>query len=314
MQIFTDIKKANFNKNTVVALGNFDGVHIGHVEILKTAVEQAEKIDGISVCYTFANHPRSLFCDKDGKEIGYITDEDDKLSLIEKTGIDVVCSVDFNSKLMQMLPEKFVSDILANQLNAAGVSCGFNYRFGAKAAGDTDLLRILGDKYNIKTHIHDAVSIDGKTVSSTLIRNLIESGEMEQTAKCLGRRFSVKGVVIKGSELGEKIGFPTANISLDEHRIAPPNGVYETYTLLEGCRLPSVTNIGVKPTVGTFGRAIETHILSECDKFYGKNIIIEFLKWERPEIKFSGIDELATQIAKDKDIAIEYHATSSACI
>ena len=193
------------------------------------------------------------------------------------------------------------------KLKAVEVFCGFNYRFGRKAAGNVDLLRECGKRRGFSVNVIDPVVVDGEVVSSTLIRSLIKSGEVDECFKYLGRNYDIGGDVVVGNRLGKSLGFPTSNIMIDENMVTPPNGVYVTYCIYNGVRYPSVTNVGVKPTVGTFKKNVETHIFNFNKELYGKHIKVEFLKMIRDEVKFASTDELSEQIARDCLEAKSYH-------
>lgn len=208
---------------------------------------------------------------------------------------------------MTMPPEAFVKTFLHDMMNAKEVFCGFNYHFGYKGEGDTKMLRILGAKYGFHVNEVKAVSIDGDVVSSTLIRNMIMAGEMEECSKYLGRNYDIGGEVVVGNRLGRTIGFPTSNIMIDESMVTPPNGVYITYCIYNGTKYPSITNVGIKPTIGSFKKNMETHIFNFDKELYGKQIKVEFIKKTRDEVKFRNIEELSTQIAKDCNEAKTYH-------
>lgn len=295
---------------TAVALGNFDGVHKGHMELIKTAVTKASRStsQGIPMrpcVFTFSNNPRNLIPGK--KEVKNIIYQDEKEKLIQETGIEYLVNVPFTEEIMTMSPERYVREILVEKLNAGEVICGFNHRFGFKAEGNTKLLKELGQKYGFKVTEIEPVYFDGEVCSSTLIRNLILAGEMDECANFLGRNYAIEGEVVVGNRLGKSLGFPTSNIMIDETMVTPPNGVYITYCIYNGVKYPSITNVGVKPTIGTFKKNMETHIFNFDKELYGKNIKIEFIKMTRPEAKFSGVEELSAQIAKDCLEAKEFH-------
>lgn len=299
MKIFTSLDDVNFNKKTAVALGNFDGVHIGHQQILMDAVRIAHENDMISVCFTFSVHPKELIDDG----IRFITTEDDKMRILSEIGIDATVSIPFDEKIMKTKAEDFIDDMLRGTLNAGAVCCGFNYRFGDRAAGDAELLSSLCETHGIRVNVHDPVEIDGETVSSTAIRELIENGDMSRCAEYLGRSYSLSGKVSTGNSLGSRIGFPTANFKVQEMLVVPPNGVYFTNAIYKGRSYRSITNIGVKPTVGKHDKSVETNIFDFGQRIYGETVIVEFLRYWRPETKFGSIDELRKQIALDIEAA-----------
>ena len=176
-----------------------------------------------------------------------------------------------------------------------------------KAAGDVELMRRMGQDLGMEILVNEPVYIDDMVVSSTLVRRLITEGDMERASVCLGRNFYCTGKVIPGKQLGGRIGFPTANVVFEAYRIAPPNGVYYTLAEIDGIKYPGITDVGVKPTVGEFEKSIETHVYGLNRDLYGKNIRIEFLKWERPEMKFGSVEELRERIASDCEKGRQYH-------
>ena len=197
-----------------------------------------------------------------------------------------------------------LGDFLADGENTVTVVVWY---YGYKAAGDTALLKKLGRKLGFTVVEMAPVTVDGDVVSSTLIRGLIRSGDVDECEKYLGRLYSIGGEVVVGNRLGKTLGFPTSNITLDETMVTPPNGVYITYCIYNGVRYPSITNVGVKPTIGQFKKNMETHIFNFDKELYGKFIRIEFVKMTREEVKFSSKEELSAQIAKDCLDAKAYH-------
>ena len=288
-----------------VALGNFDGVHVGHRQLIESAVEKAREKGLASAVFTFSNHPKSLI--PGAKPVKNIVYREEKEALIEALGVDYYFNFAFTKEIMTMPPEAFVKTFLHDMMNAKEVFCGFNYHFGYKGEGDTKMLRILGAKYGFHVNEVKAVSIDGDVVSSTLIRNMIMAGEMEECSKYLGRNYDIGGEVVVGNRLGRTIGFPTSNIMIDESMVTPPNGVYITYCIYNGTKYPSITNVGIKPTIGSFKKNMETHIFNFDKELYGKQIKVEFIKKTRDEVKFRNIGELSAQIAKDCNEAKTYH-------
>ncbi|ASS38107.1 bifunctional riboflavin kinase/FAD synthetase [Mogibacterium pumilum] len=306
MKVYRSLADINIDFETSVALGNFDGVHIGHQKILKTAVQMAEALEVKPACFTFSNHPRELF-GKSGSSILFITNDDEKLQLFEDAGIEVVFDVLFDEVTMNMLPEVFIKEILCDKLKAKGVSCGFNYRFGTRASGDNQLLLELGNRYGYETSIIQPVKVGSEIVSSTAIRIYIEAGDIIKANEFLGRPFSIFGAVVRGNHIGSKIGFPTANIELSFNKVSPMNGVYFTRTSVDGSTYNSVSNVGTKPTIGDYDKSIETHIFGINEELYGREIKIEFLKLHRPEVKFETVELLTEHIADDVESARRFH-------
>lgn len=299
MKVIRSLKEYSIEKEAVVALGNFDGVHIGHREILLSAVRKARKNNYVPVCFTFSNHTR--------KEVSLICTEEEKLQLLESLGIEVVLEIPFDDTIRNTSPEDFLRKILKEQLHARAICCGFNFRFGKNAAGDVHLMEKMSRELDVEILINPPVYIDDQVVSSTLVRQLITEGDMERAAVCLGRNFYCTGSVVHGEQLGGRIGFPTANVVFEAYRIAPPNGVYFTLVNVEGQRYPGITDVGVKPTVGFHEKSIETNLYGFQGDLYGKKITIEFLKWERPEERFESVEALRFQIRQDYEKGLEFH-------
>lgn len=305
MKIFNTLDEIKDIEPCAVALGNFDGVHKGHRELIMRAVETAKKHGIKSAVFTFSNHPKNLIpgCKKT-KNIIY---QEEKAVLIEQLGVDYLFNLEFTKDVLTMDPIDFIEDILVKKFRAAETFCGFNYRFGYKAAGDVKLLQEYGAKRGFIVNVIDPVIIDGEVVSSTLIRGLIKSGEVDECYKYLGRNYDIGGEVVVGNKLGKSLGFPTSNIMIDENMVTPPNGVYITYCIYNGKKYPSVTNVGVKPTVGIYKKNMETHIFNFNKELYGKHIKVEFLKMTRDEVKFNSYEELSAQIARDCEEAKAFH-------
>ncbi len=297
MEIFNTLEEVKDIKDTAIALGNFDGVHLGHQTLIKQMVAKADELWLKKAVFTFVNHPKNLI--PGGKTVKNIIYEEEKRALLSELGVDYLFNIPFTADIMQKSPEAFVRELIGEKFKAKEVFCGFNYRYGYRAAGDADLLRTLGEEIGFSVNQIGPVTIGGDVVSSTLIRNMIMSGDMEECSKFLGRNYDIIGEVVVGNRLGKTIGFPTSNIMIDDTMVTPPNGVYITYCLYNGTRYPSITNVGVKPTIGSFAKNMETHIFNFDKELYGKKIKIEFVKMTRPEVKFDSKEELSAQIGKD---------------
>ncbi|MCQ2550591.1 MAG: bifunctional riboflavin kinase/FAD synthetase [Clostridia bacterium] len=304
MKTFNSLDEIMNIEPTVVALGNFDGVHLGHQALIKAAKEIALKNNLKVAVFSFSNHPKNLISNKKVLNIAY---QDEKALLMEKEGVDYLFNIKFDEKIMKTSAEDFICDILLKKFNMKQAVCGFNYHFGYKGEGDTALLKQLGEYYGYGVTCHEPVTIDGDVVSSTLIRGLIKAGEMEDVKKFLGRNYDIEGEVVVGNRLGRTIGFPTSNITIDENMVTPPNGVYITYCIYNGAKYPSITNVGVKPTIGKYEKNMETHIFNFSKELYGKTIRVEFVKMTREEVKFKDVETLSKQIEKDCLDAKKYH-------
>lgn len=305
MKIYHSLEDINPIEDTVVALGNFDGVHKGHQQIIARTVHSARAVGLASAVFTFSNHPSAML--GRGEPVKNILYAEEKIRIIEEMGIDYLISIPFTEEILQMSPEKFVQVILVDTLHIREAYCGFNYSFGFKASGTPEVLMHEGLRHGFGLHVQEPYTIDGVLVSSTLIRQMIREGRMEEASKFMGRMYAIGGEVIFGNQLGRTIGFPTMNLIIDETMVTPPNGVYITYCTVDGVRRPSVTNVGNKPTIGEYAKNIETHVFSFDEDTYGKHINVEFVRRIRPERKFAGIDELKAQIQSDSIGAKAWH-------
>ena len=281
-------------KGSVVALGNFDGLHIGHMAVINAAEKMAREQNLNLVIATFAEHPMKFLTGIAPKELltGSL-----KEKIFKETGAKI-CNLDFLS-LKDMEPEIFFSEVLISMLNAKGVCCGFNYSFGAKGKGTPELLKSLCEETGILFNMSEAAIVDGKPVSSTRIRQLIESGDIELANKMLGRPYSYERLVVDGDKRGRQMGIPTINQNLPDNMAIPKFGVYISTTTVDGKKYESLTNIGVRPTIGSGFISSETHILDFNGDLYGKDILVALYSYIRPEMKFASIDELYTQINLD---------------
>ena len=305
MKIYESLEDIKNIEETVVALGNFDGVHKGHQQIIERTVRTAKAMDLKSAVFTFSNHPSTIL--GHGDPVKNILYAEEKTRIIEEMGINYLINIPFTKEILFMPPEKFVEKILVDCLHIKEAYCGFNYSFGYRASGTPEVLMHEGLKHGFGLHVQEPYKIDGVVVSSTYIRELITDGRMEEATKFMGRMYAIGGEVIVGNKLGRTIGFPTMNLVIDETMITPPNVVYITYCTVDGVRYPAVTNVGNKPTIGEYAKNIETHIFNYDEDTYGKHINVEFVKWTRPEQKFAGIDELKNQIQSDCIQAKAYH-------
>lgn len=294
MQIFTELNK---NPNLSLALGYFDGVHLGHRKVIKSAVNFAAKNGNKSAVITFKDHPCCFFygvCPK------YILTREDRLEHIEALGVDYVYILDFNAKLCMLEAEDYLKNVLIDNFSPVSISTGFNHYFGAKKSGGADLLTEKQSVYGYKYFEIPPQKIYNNTISSTAIRNELSNGLIQNANEMLGYNFTIKGTVVKGQQLGRKIGFRTANIMYPPELIDLPFGVYSVILHHNGLCYKGITNFGIRPTVSDTNKCtLETHIIDFDKDIYGDEISVEFLKMIRPEQKFSSVDELKQQIAED---------------
>ncbi len=305
MKVFESLDAIDNIDETVVALGNFDGVHKGHQQIIERTVRSAKAVGLKSAVFTFSNHPSAVL--GRGEPVKNILYAAEKTRIIGEMGVDYLFNVPFTEEILQMSPREFIRAILVDRLRIREAYCGFNYTFGYKASGTPEVLMHEGIRHGFGLHVQEPYKIDGVLVSSTYIRQLIAEGRVDEAARFLGRRYAIGGEVIVGNRLGRTIGFPTMNLVIDETMITPPNGVYITYCTLDGVRHPSVTNVGNKPTIGEYAKNIETHVFNFDEDTYGRYINVEFVRFTRPEQKFDGLEELKAQIQSDCISARAWH-------
>lgn len=289
----------NYNETrfkTSIALGNFDGIHIGHQKLIKTMVERSKALGLKSSLLLFKTHTKNII---DNSNPQIITNNDQKYQIAKTLGIDIIYLIDFNEDLMNLSAEEFVKDIIIQKMNGKLVVVGFDYRFGHKASGDSKYLSELGKVYDLEVIVLNPVYENEKIISSSTIRELISSGKIIEASKILGRPYSVFGKVIPGKNRGNKLGFPTANIELINSYIIPKSGVYMTNTIIDNKRYLSATNIGYNPTFNENTLKIETHILNFSGNIYGNILNIEFIDFIRDDIKFDNIDDLINQMKND---------------
>lgn len=286
-----------------IALGSFDGVHLGHMKLIELLKEESKLHGTESMIYTFRKHPRKILMPD--KHIYLITDNEKRAEIMESLGVDMLYLEDFN-KVKDMSAEAFVKNILVESFNAKSVVVGYNYRFGIKGEGDAEILKQYGEKYGFKVNVVDAVEIYGHTVSSSLIRHTIRSGSVDKVADYLGRDFSVHGKVIYGKQNGEVMGIKTANIDVKKDITLPKKGVYYTSTIVRGKLYKSISNIGFNPTFDGESLSVETHLIDFNDNIYGEEIEIFFHKHTRDELKFVSMEELVKQIRMDLQGRLSY--------
>jgi riboflavin kinase/FMN adenylyltransferase len=286
------------NKFSGIGLGNFDGLHIGHIALINTLISECRLNNLNSMVYTFTKHPENILRKKLFTPL--ITTLTKKIELLEETSLKYIYFDEFDEHFSRMAPKDFVKSILAEKLKIKLAVAGFDYRFGYKGSGDVDLLKDMGEKLNFKVIVIPPIKVDNEVISSTLIRHNIIKGNMNKVFKLLGRHFSITGEVSNGRRIGNTLGFPTANIIPEEYLVLPHDGVYVTKTLLNGRMYNSVTNIGKNPTFKDMDKlTVETHILDFAGDIYGKKIEVFFISKLRKEKKFESKEELIDQIKKD---------------
>ncbi len=302
MRIINGFKSLpSFPEQTIIALGNFDGVHEGHRAILDFVIKKAKGSNLTSVLLTFSPHPETIL---GKKRVQLIQTIDQRLEEIRKFNLDVVLIIPFDKTFSRLTAQEFIQKILINLLKAKIVVVGRNFRFGHNRKGDSRLLNRLASRYDFQVFSLPSVTKDGSTVSSSLIRSLLQEGQVKKANVLLGRPYEISGEVIRGQARGKSIGYPTANIQTANEIL--PRGVFVTKVGIDAKMWPSVTNIGQRPTFGHQKIIIESYILGFDRDLYGKNITIQFLQKIREEKKFTSPQDLSDQIRKDIETASRY--------
>ncbi|MDE3154464.1 MAG: bifunctional riboflavin kinase/FAD synthetase [Acidobacteriota bacterium] len=283
-------------RHPVLALGNFDGLHRGHMKIIERVRRVAGERGSTSVVMTFDPHPPRVV--RPDKAPPLLMTKAQKLEAIARAGIEGCAIIRFTPELSQWSPEVFVATVLVEWLHVAEVWVGANFLFGHDRAGNYSLLRVLGARFGFRAEKIDPVRYKEFVVSSTRVRRLISEGRVDEAGALLGHQYYIDGVVETGDQRGRQIGFPTANLRTENEQL-PPDGVYATTTAIEEIIHPSVTNIGVRPTFGESRRVIETHVLGFDGDLYGRPVRLSFVQRLRDERRFESVDALRDQIAAD---------------
>lgn len=297
MEIFNKIVNLNTDfPGITIALGTFDGIHIGHQKIISRAVDVAKQINGTSVVFTFSNHPLSIVA-PERCPLQLVT-QDYKAELIRELGVDVLLTIPFTTQFLQLSALQFISLAMKN-LSPKHIVVGPNYFFGYKRSGTPEFLQQAGAQHGFTVEIHPTVYVNDTIVSSTLIRQMIATGNIDQAAQLLGRPVKIEGIVIHGAKRGRELGYPTINLEIANQLILPADGVYAVSLSIENTQYNGIANIGNNPTFNGIDRRLEVHILDYSGDLYGQSVTVIFLKHIRGQITFSSAAELKLQICQD---------------
>lgn len=304
MRIIHSTTDFAIEEKSAVAIGKFDGIHLGHQKLLRCILEQREQ--GLqSVVFTFDPPPSVLFGKGSRREL---MTREEKRAAFRDMGIDILIEFPLTRETAATEPQYFIEEVLVRRMRATYIAAGADVSFGAKGAGNYMLLQSMAPRSGYELHLVDKVCYGGREISSTYVREEVEKGNMEEVKVLLGMPYGIKGTVAHGKRFGRTIGMPTANLLPDQDKLLPPDGVYYSEILMEGERYEGITNIGYKPTVSTEGQmGVETYIYGFDGEVYGKEITVRLLRFKRPERKFSGKAELKAQMMKDMEEGMAFH-------
>ena len=302
INVNTKVNISNIN----LAIGNFDGIHIGHHEIIKKLVKESQALKVESAILCFDPHPRQYF--ENNYDDFNIINEETKIKLFSDYNVDHYISLEFDSSVATLTAEEFVENILIKKLNVSNLTIGYDFKFGKDRKGNIDLLRKLSEKNNFNISIIDKVinPINSEIYSSSLIRAYIKKGKFEKVSLLLGRNWIMRGKVKHGDHRASKMNFPTANI-VPDNNIKPKKGVYAVKTRLMSKYYNGIANFGIRPTVDGKKLLLEVLLFDFKENIYGKELTVEFLTFIREEKKFENFDKLSKQISKDIQVAKSYH-------
>ena len=305
MNEFSSVSSYNISNSSVVTIGTFDGVHIGHLAILNRLIKTAQKENLESVVLTFFPHPRMVL-QKDA-DIKLINTIEERKRLLEKTGLDQLIIHPFTKEFSRLTALEFVRDILVNQLNLKKIIIGYDHRFGRNRNATIEDLKEFGKTYDFEVIDISAQQLEEVSISSTKIRTAIKEGNIETTNKYLGYPFMLSGTIVKGRGIGKTLDFPTANLQIEEeYKLIPKEGVYVVQSQISGKKVFGITNIGTNPTVGGTQQTIETYFLDYNEDLYHQHIQLEFLSRIRDEKKFNSVEDLKNAIQEDEIFARNY--------
>ncbi len=304
MEIIAGTTQIQLGQETAVALGKFDGIHIGHRRLLEEILSRSHSL--AACVFTFDPPPAVLFGCSDGREL---TTREEKRLLFARMGVDILIEFPMNPVTAAMAPETFARDILAGQMQARFLAAGTDLSFGARGVGDAALLRRMGPELGFDVKTIDKVCVDGEEVSSTLVRARVEAGDMESVERLLGMPYLIAGEVVRGRQVGRTLGFPTVNVLPGEDKLLPPNGVYFSQVRCGEKLYRAISNVGCKPTV-TDERVmgVESYLYDFAGDLYGKQVEVSLRSFRRPERRFDSLEALRRQLEDDIAAGARWHS------
>lgn len=305
MVIVRDLAQIKQEKNTVITLGTFDGLHIGHQQIVKSVADKSRNYGGRNFLITFDPHPRKIVSTKN--HIRLLSTLEEKIEFLKPLGIETFFIINFTKEFSQQSPEQFVTKYLVEGIGVKEVVIGYDHHFGKGRGGDMDLLSELGAKYDFKITPVEEFKINEETISSTKIRNALLAGDISKANKMLGRKYSFTGIVVKGDGRGKELGYPTANLKIkNEDKLLPANGIYAAECIIEGENFHGLLCIGSRPTFTSAGDVVpEIYIYNFDREIYNTEIQVNLIEHIRGEEKFNSAEELIQQMNNDKEAGLK---------
>jgi len=305
MKIIKDLKDIERDEKTVITLGTFDGLHLGHQQIVETLIKKSKQVNAKNFLITFDPHPRKVVPGRN--DVKLLSTLEEKISIFEKLGLENLFIVNFTDEFSKQTPEQFVEKYFVDGIGLEEIVIGYDHHFGKGRGGDFELLRKLGEKFNFSVTVVPEYMMDGETISSTKIRNALLEGDILRANKFLGRFYSFKGRVVKGDGRGKDLGFPTANLTIeDEDKLIPAKGIYAAQCITENEKYHGLLSLGNRPTFHEHGEIIPEFYIFDFDKnIYGKSLEVNLVERIRDEEKFNSVEELISQMKKDEETGKE---------
>lgn len=300
MKVFRGLESLEKLKKPIVTTGTFDGVHLGHQKIISRLKDVASENDAETLLITYHPHPRLVI--QPDSNIELLTSIEERIQLLDKYGLDNLLILPFTKEFSRLTSTEFIRDIIVNSIGTHKLVIGYDHQFGRNREGSFEHLKEYAPLYGFEIEEIEAKDIDNVNVSSTKIRKALHEGEIEKANLYLGHHYSLSGTVVEGNQIGRDIGFPTANIHIEEkHKLIPLKGVYAVSVEYDGLIKKGMLNIGTRPTINNEGgQSIEVHILEESQNLYGKNLVLKLIKRIRSEVKFESLEDLKNQLEQDK--------------
>jgi len=294
--VIDNLSQANLSRDSVVTIGAFDGIHVGHQHLIRQLVKEARKTDRLATLVTFHPHPSVVLSSHNPAR--YLTTPGEKAALLEKLGLDLLAILPFDRKVARTPARDFIS-MIHRHLRMKELWVGADFALGRDREGDVEALKSMGQEIGFAVHVIEPLTWQGEVISSSRIRSLLVKGRVREAAHLLGRYPSLSGKVVWGAERGRCLGFPTANLEVRKERAIPADGVYAVYVLLGQERYQGVANIGIRPTFRDAEHVVEVHLLDFQGDLYGLDLVVEFVERLRPERRFLDVNELVTQVRRD---------------